>query len=215
MSDELNLWGAGTMRTLRTLWMAEELALPYQHHPIQARTGETMEPEFLRINPRHKVPAMVHGDVVLTESVAILEYLAGTFPSPEVMVPDTVIERARLAEWQYFIMSELDANGLYSMRRHGPLKHLYGDSPIAVESGRDYFLHQIDQMEEQLRAARPFLMGQRFSSADILFSSCLDWALAYEVPLPDYLENYRAEMIARPAYGRAHARNYPQKDISI
>lgn len=209
MAEDLILWGAGTMRTHRTLWMAEELGLTYRHNPIRARTGETQEPEYLRINPRHKVPAMEHGDVVLTESAAILGYLAETFPSPEVMVPATALERARLAEWQYFTMSELDANGLYSMRRHGALKDLYGDSPVAVDSGRAYFLHQLDQMEAHLRAATPFLMGDRFSSADILFVSCLDWAVAYEIPLPEYLEAYRIRMAERPAYLRAHARNYP------
>ena len=209
MADELILWGAGTMRTHRTLWMAEELGLTYRHKPIRARTGETKEPGYLRINPRHKVPAMEHGDVVLTESAAILGYLSETFPSPEVMVPATALERARLAEWQYFTMSELDANGLYSMRRHGALKHLYGDSPIAVASGREYFLYQLDQMEAHLRAATPFLMDARFSSADILFASCLDWAVAYDIALPDYLEAYRIRMAERPAYQRAHARNYP------
>ena len=215
MSDELVLWGAGTMRTHRTLWMAEELGLTYVHRPIQARTGETMEPDYLAINPRHKVPSMVLGSVVLTESSAILGYLSETFPKAHVMVPETAIERARMAEWQYFIMSELDANGLYSMRRHGPLKAIYGDSPVAVESGRAYFLHQVAQMEEKLRAARPFLMGDRFSSADILFTSCLDWAVAYRIELPGYLEDYRVRLGERPAYRRAHDANYPDKDVSI
>ena len=215
MSYDLVFWGAGTMRTHRPLWMAEELGLAYSHRPIEARTGETREPGYLAINPRHKVPAMVHGDVVLTESAAIMGYLAETFPATHVMVPETVLERARLAEWQYFIMSELDANGLYSMRRHGPLKAIYGDSPVAVESGRTYFLHQLEQMEDQLRAARPFLMGELFSSVDILFTSCLDWAVAYEIDLPDYLEDYRSKMTARPAYERARAVNYPGTEISI
>lgn len=215
MSDELVLWGAGTMRTHRTLWMAEELGLSYTHRPIQARTGETTEADYLAINPRHKVPAMVHGKVVLTESAAILGYLAETFPVPHVMVPETALQRARMAEWQYFIMSELDANGLYSMRRHGALRAIYGDSPVAVESGRAYFLHQLERMEEILRVARPFLMGERLSSADILFTSCLDWAVAYDIGLPEYLEDFRTAMGGRPGYKRAHAANYPNKDVSI
>ena len=215
MPDELVLWGVGTMRTHRTLWMAEELGLTYVHKPIQPRTGETREPGYLAINPRHKVPAMVHGEVVLTESAAILGYLAETFPAPHVMVPETALERARMAEWQYFVMSELDANGLYSMRRHGALKAIYGDSPVAVDAGRAYFLHQLERMEERLRAASPFLMGEVFSSADILFTSCLDWAVAYDIGLPNYLEDYRASMGERPAYRRAHAANYPGKDVSI
>ena len=54
-TQRLVLWGAGTMRTHRTLWLAEELGLDYEHRPIGPRTGETKTEEFLAINPRHKI----------------------------------------------------------------------------------------------------------------------------------------------------------------
>ena len=98
-TQKLVLWGAGTMRTHRTLWLAEELGLDYEHRPIGPRTGETKTDEFLAINPRHKVPAMVHGDICLTESAAIMTYMTETFPVPDhVYVPDDALGRARLLE---------------------------------------------------------------------------------------------------------------------
>ena len=205
------LWGIGTMRTHRPHWLARELGIDYELRPIQPRTGETREPAYLKINPRHKVPAMVHGDVVLTESAAILNYLSETFPVPEwFFVPSTALERARLLEWNFFIMSELDANGLYSMRRHGDLKALYGDAPVAVEAGRDYFLHQLETMDEALRRATDgFLMGHRFIIADVLFMSILDWARWYKIDLPAYLLDWQHEIGRRPAYIDTFADNYP------
>ncbi|MEM7269353.1 MAG: glutathione S-transferase family protein [Pseudomonadota bacterium] len=211
--SELILYGSGTMRTHRTLWLAEEMGLDYIHHPAEARNGDTHTPEFLALNPRHKVPVMAHGDFVLTESSAILNYMAATFDAPEdFFVPATPQEVARQAEWMFFTMSELDANGLYSMRRHGDLKHLYGDSPIAVESGRKYFLHQVERMEEAIRAA-PNLMGEKFGTADILFASCLDWAVHYDIELPAWLDEIRLRHKARPAHARAAERNYERGSI--
>ena len=123
-TQNLVLWGAGTMRTHRTLWLAEELGLDYEHRPIGPRTGETKTDEFLAINPRHKIPAMVHGDVRLTESAAIMTYMTETFPVPDQFyVPDDALGRARLLEWCFFSMSELDANAIYSIRRGNVAAH--------------------------------------------------------------------------------------------
>ena len=77
VNDRVELWGAGTARTHRTLWMAHELGLDFRHVPIGPRTGETKEPAFLALNPRHKVPVLRHGDLVLTESAAILQRCDG------------------------------------------------------------------------------------------------------------------------------------------
>ncbi len=211
-ADGVILWGSGTMRTHRPLWLARELGVAYEHRPVHPRSGETHTPEFLALNPRHKVPVMGHGDLVLTESAAILNYLTEAFPVPDhFFVPVDATGRAKLWEWCFFTMSELDANGLYTIRRHGDLKALYGDAPVAVEAARDYFLHQLETMEARIREAGEFLMGDRISIADILFASCLDWGHAYEIPLPDHLVDYRQGMRARPAYRAASADNYPDR----
>ena len=213
-TDRVVLWGAGTMRTHRTLWLAEEMRLDYEHRPIGPRTGETKTDEFLAINPRHKIPAMVHGDIRLTESAAIMSYMTETFPVPDhVYVPDDALGRARLLEWCFFTMSELDANAIYSIRRHGDLVQEYGASPIAVRAAIEYFDHQLKRMKERIAGAGPFLMGERISIADILFMSCLDAAERYELALPEFLRDYRIRMRARPAYAESYPRNYGGRSV--
>ena len=208
-TENLVLWGAGTMRTHRTLWLAEELGLDYEHRPIGPRTGETKTDEFLAINPRHKIPAMVHGDVCLTESAAIMSYMTEVFPVPDrVFVPEDALGRARLLEWCFFTMSELDANAIYSIRRHGDLVQEYGASPIAVRAAMAYFDHQLERMKDRIVASGRFLMGEKISIADILFMSCLDAAERYELALPEFLRDYRIRMRARPAYAETYKRNY-------
>ena len=208
-TQKLVLWGAGTMRTHRTLWLAEELGLDYEHRPIGPRTGETKTDEFLAINPRHKVPAMVHGDICLTESAAIMTYMTETFPVPDrFYVPGDALGRARLLEWCFFTMSELDANAIYNIRRHGDLVQEYGASPIAVRAAIEYFDHQLERMKERIVEAGEFLMGEKISIADILFMSCLDAAQRYELALPEFLRDYRIRMRSRPAYAATYPRNY-------
>ena len=82
MSD-LTVWGIGTSRTMRVHWMLMELGLDYHFHPIQSRTGETRTEEFLRRNPKHKIPVLQHGAHVLTESAAIVTYLSEVFAPPD------------------------------------------------------------------------------------------------------------------------------------
>lgn len=203
------LWGAGTVRTHRALWLARELGVAYELKRIGSRTGETRTPEFLALNPRHKIPVLTHGGLVLTESAAILTYLTEAFPVPDHFhVPTDAAGRARLLEWCFFIMTELDANALYTIRRHGYLQDVYGEAPAAVAAAREYFGHQLDGMEERITGAGRFLMGERISVADILFMSCLDWARRYEVPAPGYLAAYERRLGARTAYRETLAENY-------
>ena len=169
-----------------------------------------MTPEFLRLNPRHKIPVMTHGGLVLTESAAILNYMTEAFSAPvDFYVPGGAVERAKTFEWCFFTMSELDANALYTMRRHRGLKEIYGDTPVAVSAAEDYFHHQINAMEDRIKSAGEFLMGKRISIADILFMSCLDFARSYDIVLPEFLAAYQARLGARPAYVESFSQNYP------
>jgi glutathione S-transferase len=210
-STDLTVWGVGTSRTMRVHWMLEELGLAYEWHPIQSRTGETLTDEFRRLNPRHKIPVLRHGSLVLTESAAIIHYLSETFAnSQEVYVPSEAGGRARLHEWCYFIMSELDAGSLYVVRRHDGLKQIYGEAPIAVESAKSYFLHDLEAMTARIGGARPYLLGDRLSVADILLMTCLDWAASCDIALPETVSSYRRRVALRPAYQAALKKNFPQ-----
>jgi glutathione S-transferase len=211
MAHDLTVWGVGTSRTMRAHWMLLELGLEYECHPIQSRTGETLTDEFKRLNPRHKIPVLRHGSFVLTESAAIIQYLSETFPnSPEVYVPSDAVSRAKLNEWCYFIMSELDAGSLYVVRRHDGLKQIYGEAPTAVESAKSYFLHNVEAMAARIGGDNTYLFGAQLSVADILLMTCLDWALSCGISLPEPVSHYRQRVALRPAYQAALKKNFPQ-----
>ena len=124
----------------------------------------------------------------IAESCAIVSYLAETYGKRDrPLIPCDGRQRARLHEWNYFISMELDATALYPMRRHSILKHIYGDAPAAVELSKAYFLKQLDHVDQTLQASGQFLMGEEFTIADILLTTCLTWAIALEVPVHDAL----------------------------
>jgi glutathione S-transferase len=211
MSYDLTVWGIGTSRTMRAHWMLLELGLEYECHPIQSRTGETHTDEFKRLNPRHKIPVLRHGSLVVSESAAIIQYLSETFPSsPEIYVPSDAVSRARLNEWCYFIMSELDAGSLYVIRRHDGLPQIYGAAPTAVESAKDYFLHNLEAMAARIGSDKTYLCGDRLSVADILLVTCLDWAALCGIALPETVSRYRQRVALRPAYHAALKKNFVQ-----
>ena len=197
----------GTARQLRPHWLLAELGLDYEYCPVHPRSGETTGAEFLALNPRHQVPVLRHGELVITESAAILLYLSEAFPQPaQVYVPQDVQDRAKLNEWCYFVMTELDATSLYVIRRHQGLQHIYGAAPSAVEQARRYFCAQLGALDERIGAT---LLPAGFSVADILLATCLDWAVSERLPLAPRAAAFHAAMRARPAYRRAHAKTYP------
>ena len=85
-SEKIKLWGSKTARSLRPIWMAEELEIEYELLPIGPRTGETSSEEYTKLNPKQKIPFMEHGDFQLSESLAICKYLQNTFPSNNLFI---------------------------------------------------------------------------------------------------------------------------------
>lgn len=209
MSHELTLFGIGTPRTMRAHWMLLELGVTYQSRPIQSRSGETLTHEFRRLNPRHKIPVLQHGSFVLTESAAIVQYLSETFADPaKLYAPRDANARAILNEWCYFIITELDAASLYVVRRHEGLVSIYGEAPVAVDSAKAYFLHNLEAMTTRIPKAG-YLFDDLLSTADILLITCLDWASAINIALPQQALDYRQRVAQRSAYQEALKTNFP------
>ncbi len=205
------IWGIGTSRTIRAHWAAAEVGLDYETRAILPRTGETKTEEFTAINPRQKLPVLQDGDLTLSESLAILTYLATTYGDPATgLVPVEARERAAYDEWCFFTAMELDATSLYVMRRHHDLTEIYGAAPAAVEVARDYFHRQAATVVSHLDDGRRYLMGERFTGADIALTSTLGIAERYEVALDDALLAYLERTRARPAFRAARAINNPE-----
>lgn len=214
---KLTLWGAGTSRTVRAHWALHELALPYTSKPIGPRTGETKTAEYTQLNPRQKVPLLQDGDFSIGESAAIVAYLSRQYASPgRMLIPDDQRSYATWLEWCFFIVTELDSTSLYVMRRHGAmgLGAIYGVAPDVVAKAGEYFRQQLRHVEVALADGREFLMNDRFTSADILLTTCLEWAIAYGVGICDNAHPYLERMQQRPAYERGTAANAPTAPIT-
>ena len=203
----ISIWGGATSRTLRAHWACEELELTYTPRLIGSRTGETQSTEFRRLNPKEKIPVLCDGDLVLSESAAIVTYLADTYGRGNLAPLPFTSERALYNQWLSFIQMELDAHTLYVMRKHKDLANLYGEAPAAIETAIAGFNKQIQVVTEQL-ATRPFLLGEQFTGADIMLTSILTWAQNYGFDLDSTLQTYTAAQTARPAYKRAAKLNF-------
>jgi len=204
----LILWGAGTPRTLRAHWVLHELGLEYEKHPIGSRTGETQTPEFKRLNPREKIPVLQDGDLALAESAAIVTYLAEKYGQPNGLIPPAGSpERAAYYEWCFFTMTELDAHTLYVIRRHTALREFYGEARNAVLAAQEGFQKQVRVADQRLALQGPFILGNTFTGADILLSTCLTWADRFELPLTERLREYMRRTTLREAYRLAFAAN--------
>ncbi len=210
MSTERILWGVGTSRTIRAHWALHELDLTFELRPILPRTGETQTPEFTALSARQKIPLLQDNGIILTESAAIVTYLSDAYGQDHNrLLPADIRQRARCLEWCFFVISELDATSLYVMRRHGGLRHIYGDAPTANEAAAAYFQKQMRTVDRALDAGHPYVLGDRFTAADILLSTCLTWAVQYGVPVSETAIAYNERIIARPACTRAQETNTP------
>ncbi|WP_428532910.1 glutathione S-transferase family protein [Rhodopila sp.] len=213
MSTGRILWGAGTSRTIRAHWALHELGLSFELRPILPRTGQTKTTEFTALNARQKIPLLQDNGLILTESAAIISYLSDAYAKPDNrLIPIDPQPRARCLEWCFFVISELDATSLYVMRRHGDLGHIYGDAPVANASAANYFQQQMRSVERALHDDPRYILGDSFSAADILLSTCLTWAVRYGVPVSDPVMAYNQRVTSRPAYARALNTNHPPAD---
>lgn len=204
----VTIWGGATSRTIRAHWMAHELNLEYEPKLIGSRTGETQSEEFRALNPKEKIPVLVDGDLVLSESAAIVTYLGDTYGPETGLVPKPYTrERALYNQWNSFIQMELDAHTLYVIRKHRDLANLYGEAPAAIDTAIEGFHKQVGVALTALRDC-DYLVGDTFTGADLMMSTVLSWAVAYGVEIDPRLAEYNDVHRARPAFRTAAELNF-------
>ena len=204
------LWGVGSTRALRAHWALVFLGLEYETRAILTRTPAMETPEYRAVNPRGKIPTLIDGDLTVTESPAIVAYLAERYSTPERrLIPEGIEQRAFYFEWMSFISMELDATSLYVLRRHEGLPEIYDPAPEACVAARAYFERMIKAAALRLDDGRRFLLGEAFFGVDILMTSCLDLAVNYGFELPEAFAAYRARIGDEPSTILAHRANAP------
>jgi glutathione S-transferase len=184
-------------RSIRARWTLQELGVPFESVIVDLTAGEHRRPEFLEVNPAGKLPVLVDGDLVLTESVAIVLYLADKYPEKG-LAPREPAERARLHKWLLFTVTELE-QPLWRISRHTALYPKERRLPAEVPIARDDFQAMAAVAEEHMRG-REFVVGSSVTVADFVLAYTLDWA--NEVKLLDPFSNLQRHfeaMYRRPS----------------
>ena len=199
MADQdLTFYYAPRSRAGIVLWMLEELGVPYKMEMLSLKKGTHKSPEYLAINPMGKVPAIKHGDTVITEAAAICCYLADAFPAaglaPAIGDPD----RGTYLRWSFFAPSCVEP-AMSDKAFHRPPV-----SPSAVGYG-DY--DTVMETVAQAVSNGDYVLGDRFSAADVVLGSTLRYGMMFEIiPKRPEFEAYTGRLAARPALQRANAR---------
>ena len=178
-------------------WMLEEVGQPYEQ--VLLEYGTTMKaPDYLAVNPMGKVPAIKHGDVVVTEAAAICAYLADAFPDAGLAPPAG--ERGAYYRWLFFaagpVETAVTANSL------GTLAPAEKSGMVGYGS----FEATIDGLASAIPTGDAWIAGPDFSAADVYVGSQVDWGLMFKsIPTRPEFEAYAARLRERPAYKRAKA----------
>ena len=159
----LTIYGSPMSRTFRVLWMARELGLSYENVPLDPRTGDTRKPDYLKINPNGHVPAIVDGDYVLWESLAINLYLAKKHGGP--LAPASVEEEGKALAWSMWALTELEDNivTLVQSVLMPPDRKPDAARVARAKEGLNAPLRVLDAALAQ----NPYLLGSRFTVADL------------------------------------------------
>lgn len=193
----LTLHGTPPTRALRVIWLLNELGLDYASCPVDLTQGEAKRPPFIELNPAAKVPVLVDGDTVLTESAAIQLYLAEKYPEAG-LIPTSLEARAQVYRWMFFLVTEIE-QPLWRIARHTFIYPEAQRLPQDVALAERECRAMLDVLEAHM-ADRTYLVGDRPSVADFNAAYTLDWA--NEAGLLDgtpRLRAYLQAMYARPA----------------
>jgi glutathione S-transferase len=193
----MKLYGFGPTRSLRALWGLRELGAEFEFVPVNLLAGENRRTEFLALNPAGKLPVLVDGDSVITESAAIVLYLAEKYPDKG-LLPTDIKARAQVYRWVMFAMTELE-QPLWRIAKHTFLLPEDKRLPQDVALARDDFTAMARVLEQHMEGRR-FIVGERVTVADCVTAYLMDWA--NENHLIDGLPNLRAyldRMYARSA----------------
>ena len=200
MSDDvITFYHAAPSRGSIVHWMLEEVGAPFRIELLNLSEGQQKEPDYLAINPMGKVPAIVHRGVVITEVAAICCYLADAFPTAGLAPAIGDPQRGAYLRWLIFEPASLEPAIVDRMLERPPGRPGalgYGDFATTME------------VVARALAPGPYLLGDSFSTADVLIGSALRWGMMIAaVPHRPEFAAYIERLEARPALRRAQAKD--------
>ena len=200
MSDELVLYHNPMSRSRIVHWLLEEVGAPYRLELIDLEKGEQKSPAYLALNPMGKLPTLVHRGVVVTECAAVCAYLADAFPTAKLAPALDDPQRGTYLRWLFFGAGCVEP---------AIADRMLSRTEVANTGTLGYGSY--DDVLRTLEGALgtgPFLLGDRFSAADVYVGSQLQWATMVKVldPQPTF-QAYMGRLMARPALKRVFEAN--------
>jgi glutathione S-transferase len=206
----ITLYGVYRSRATRPLWMLLETGMPFTQVPVlQAyrMTGAnagwsgltTTSPDFLALNPQGQIPALGDGDVVLTESLAITLYIARKHGGT--LGPGSDIETALMEQWALFAATAIEGPALemYYPIAEGRDKTPEGEALISLAAEK--LRRPLGRLQSWL-ATHPYLVGDRFTAADINTAECIRYAQGHTALLAEFpaVKDWLERCQSRPAF---------------
>ena len=198
----LTLYHAIPSRSAVVRWMLEEIGEPYEVRLLNWESADNRKPEFLKVNPMGKVPALEHDGVVITESAAICCYLADAFPKTQLNIPLSDPRRGPYLKWMFFGPGCVEPAMMDVLLKREP-------APRAQAGWAD-FETVVNVLADALKEG-PWLFGARFTAADVVIGSNIRWGTIFNA-FPDRPEfrAYITRLEARHAFAQAM-----QKDAEL
>jgi len=199
----ITLYGVPSSRAFRTLWMLEELGLPYTNVPTHYANGDTKKPEFLKINPNGHIPALVDDGAVYWESMAINLYLARKYDKG--LLPKSLEGECHAIQWSIWAMTEVE-NPLIDALLHRLFLPADQRDPKVADAGEARLQAPFAVLDKQLAGSR-YLLGEQYTVADVNLASVLTWGNFIGIDFSKYpnLQRWLVECSSRPAAQKASA----------
>ena len=192
----MKLYEFGPTRSIRARWVLQELGVDFEAVSVDLPRDEHCSPGFLELNPAGRVPVLVDGDLALTESAAIVLYLAEKYPERG-FIPADMKQRADCYRWILFAVTELE-QPWWRIAKHTQLYPEQDRLPAEVALARRDFRPMAAVLEKHMQG-RNFVVGDSVTAADFVVAYTLD--VAGEMQLLDecpVLRAYIERMYARP-----------------
>lgn len=195
----IKVYGVVRSRTMRPLWMLEELGVPYENVPTSF-IGGTRTPEFLKLNPNGHIPVLQDGDFVLWESMAINLYLARKYDKG--LWPRTTEGEGRAFQWSLWAITELEEPILTVLMHRAFLPEGERD-PKKADDAAERFKKPLTVLDGAL-VGRQYLTGDGFTVADLNVAAVLSWAPLFGLDLSpaSNAQAWLARCTGRPAFAR-------------
>jgi glutathione S-transferase len=192
----ITLYGAMASRAHRTVWMLKELNLPFAHVPTHFMDGSTRKPEFLAINPNGRVPVIDDDGFIVFESMAINLYLARKHGGP--LAPAGLHEEALATQWSFWVTTEVEKPLLFASANRALFASRERDEEQALMA-----IGKLDRPFKVLDAhlaERRWLLGERFTVADLNVATVMDLAPQCGIPLDAWprLQAWHRRCLERP-----------------